>query len=102
MNTSKQPLEIHRHAFHYFDQYRDKILILTGARQTGKTWLCMKAARPNLVLNCDLPADRKKFKSFENLPSDPPYRVVFVDEIHKLKGWRNYLKGFGDKFKKYK
>jgi len=99
VDAKNKSLEIRRHAFQYIDQYKDKILILTGARQTGKTWLCLKAAKPNLVLNFDLSADRKQFKQFENLPSDPPYPVIFVDEIHKLRGWRNYLKGFGDKFK---
>ncbi|MEO5968897.1 MAG: AAA family ATPase, partial [Bdellovibrionia bacterium] len=51
-------------------------------------------------LNFDLLSDRREFKNYQNLPLGPDCRILFIDEIQKLSGWRNLLKGYFEKFKK--
>lgn len=84
-----------------------KMIFLTGPRQVGKTtfaknWLASQGS-DDLYFNWDDPAVIKEYKRnplfFKNIIdagfSKKPLPVVF-DEIHKLKDWRNILKGVYD------
>lgn len=84
-----------------------KMIFLTGPRQIGKTtfarnWLAAQEADDN-YFNWDAPSIVKEYKRnplfFKNIidsrSSKKPLPLVF-DEIHKLKNWRNILKGIYD------
>jgi predicted AAA+ superfamily ATPase len=70
-----------------------KMVFVAGARQVGKTTFArsLPGARVG-YLNWDVPADRQRILS-RKLPAGPFW--VF-DELHKFRGWRNYLKGLWD------
>ena len=93
--------------------FKNKLLVISGPRQAGKTHLVQRFLQPQLQLNLDLAEDRLRFKklyqfltdwyqthygpippSSKELPNKP---IVFIDEIQKSKGWRNTLKGTYDK-----
>ena len=83
------------------DDLRDKMVFISGPRQVGKTTLAKdmgeKFFRGSCVyLNWDNRLDRKVILS-ENFPADK--KLFIFDEIHKYKGWKNYLKGEYDKYK---
>ena len=84
-----------------------KMIFLTGPRQVGKTtfarnWLAAQGA-DNLYFNWDDPAVISEYKRnplffknmIDSIPGKKPLPLVF-DEIHKLKNWRNILKGIYD------
>lgn len=89
--------------------FRGKLLFVSGPRQSGKTFLIENALKPSWILNMDIASERLIFKKFpqtaldwhetNNNPAakgaDKP--LVFIDEIHKVKGWRNIIKGTFDK-----
>jgi uncharacterized protein len=70
-----------------------KMVLLGGPRQVGKTSLA-RALIPSAVceMNYDIPAQRQKIL----LHQLPDTSMWFFDEIHKYRGWRNYLKGLVD------
>ena len=70
-----------------------KMVFVAGPRQVGKTTFArsLPGARAG-YLNWDVPADRQRILS-RALPVGPFW--VF-DELHKFRGWRNYLKGLWD------
>ena len=73
-----------------------KLVVITGARQAGKTTLArqlMADFEPAQYLNWDVPADRTLIAG--NAWS-PKARLVVFDEIHKMKGWKSFLKGAWD------
>ncbi len=72
---------------------RRKMVFVAGPRQVGKTTLArgLPGAAAG-YLNWDVAADRERILRGE-LPAAPLW--VF-DEIHKYRGWRNYLKGLYD------
>jgi uncharacterized protein len=73
-----------------------KLVVLTGARQAGKTTLArrlMAAFEPAQYLNWDVPGDRKLI--VEQVWS-PKARLVVFDEIHKMRDWKAFLKGAWD------
>ena len=75
---------------------RRKLVLLTGARQAGKTTLArqlMLDFEPAQYLNWDLPSDRKLI--LEHAWS-PKARLVVFDEIHKMREWKAFLKGAWD------
>jgi hypothetical protein len=89
-------------------QENDQMALMPGPRQCGKTTvakLLCKQARGSVYLNWDFPEDRELIlggpsalierASSEHL-GGPEQPFVALDEIHKLKNWKNYLKGYYD------
>ncbi len=82
------------------------MVFLSGPRQAGKTTLSKIIARSfanKLYLNWDIAEHRALF--FEN-PSffegverkDDSVPLIILDEIHKFRDWKNYLKGVYDRY----
>ena len=70
-----------------------KMVFVGGARQVGKTTLAQGFLKDKKgYLNWDISRDRRKILKNE-LPQAP---LLVLDEIHKYRGWRNYLKGLYD------
>lgn len=83
----------------------DKMILLAGPRQTGKTteakaWLG-ESGNDNLYYNWDDEKVRRQFRKDPNFFETAARlggknaRIVF-DEIHKLASWKNLLKGYHD------
>ena len=73
-----------------------KLVLLTGARQAGKTTLArqlMAGFKPAQSLNWDVPADRQLIVQHA---WSPKARLVVFDEIHKMRDWKAFLKGAWD------
>jgi hypothetical protein len=73
-----------------------KMVLLTGPRQVGKTTLArelMAGWKYPQYLNWDVAADRRMLLDQSwGLRTD----LLVLDEIHKMKGWKAYLKGTFD------
>lgn len=72
----------------------EKMVFLGGPRQVGKTTLAK--ALPGGTkgyLNWDVADDRARILAREL----PPSTLWVLDELHKYRGWRGYLKGLYDK-----
>ncbi|MDE0458271.1 MAG: ATP-binding protein [Chromatiales bacterium] len=70
-----------------------KMVFVAGPRQVGKTTLArMLLDSPQGYLNWDAADDRESILRREL----PPGELLVLDEIHKYRGWRNYLKGLYD------
>lgn len=73
-----------------------KLVVLTGARQVGKTTLArqlMEGFESAQYLNWDVPADRLLISGHA---WSPKARLVVFDEIHKMRDWKAFLKGAWD------
>jgi predicted AAA+ superfamily ATPase len=73
-----------------------KMVFLVGPRQVGKTWLSKKIGeyyKNTVYLNYDSISDREMIKDQSWLPET---ELVILDELHKMKNWKNYLKGLYD------
>lgn len=73
---------------------QDKMVFLGGPRQVGKTYLAKKLLKKvgGSYLNWDIDEDRTKIldKTF------PRKHLIVLDELHKFRRWRNWLKGIYD------
>jgi len=69
-----------------------KMVFLAGARQVGKTTLARRllAGREGIYLNWDNRADRREIRA-GHWPGKPS--LVVLDELHKWRGWKGWLKG---------
>lgn len=82
------------------------MVFLAGPRQCGKTTLAEMIAEDftnRLYFNWDIVTDKKRLVEdpyfFRNLRrADESTPLVILDEIHKYKDWKNYLKGVFDAF----
>lgn len=73
-----------------------KMVFLTGPRQVGKTTLArsLMPSWPNAqYLNWDVPGDRRILRDHA---WSPRAGLVVLDEIHKMRDWKTYLKGAYD------
>jgi predicted AAA+ superfamily ATPase len=71
----------------------DKIVLLSGPRQVGKTTLSKQLITPFAYLNYDSASDRNIINSLE---WDRDVRLVIFDELHKMKNWKSWIKGIYD------
>jgi predicted AAA+ superfamily ATPase len=70
-----------------------RMVFVAGARQVGKTTFARSLpGAAGGYLNWDVPADRQRILS-GTLPAGTFW---IFDELHKYRGWRNYLKGLWD------
>ena len=73
-----------------------KAVVLTGPRQVGKTTLARDFVASRAAaqyLNWDVPRDRAVL-SRQSWP--PASKLLVFDEIHKMPGWKSWLKGVID------
>ena len=81
---------------HILNDLDKKIVLLVGPRQSGKTWLSKDIAnefKNSLYLNYDQPIDRKIMTDQAWLDITD---LLIFDELHKMKDWKNFLKGVYD------
>lgn len=72
-----------------------KMVFIGGPRQVGKTTLAKKLLEKHgAYLNWDNPKHREMILQGEY----PEVCMIVFDEIHKYRGWRQYLKGLVDLF----
>ena len=75
------------------DDLASKMVFIGGPRQVGKTSLARSLLpSPDCELNYDIAVQRQAILRHEL----PAREFWFFDEIHKFRGWRNYLKGLFD------
>lgn len=86
---------------------REKSMIfMAGPRQAGKTTLAQILSQSftnSLYFNWDIPEHRTKLLNNPNFFEEVTRRdaskpIIILDEIHKFKDWKNYLKGIYDQF----
>jgi predicted AAA+ superfamily ATPase len=76
---------------------REKMVFVAGPRQVGKTTLArrvMGEGRGGLYLSWDNRDDRREIRA-ARWPGQPS--LVVLDELHKWRGWKRWLKGEYDK-----
>ncbi len=72
------------------------MVFVGGPRQVGKTTLCQSfLTSKEAYLNWDYAPHKERILKGEL----PPHELVLLDEIHKYKKWRNWLKGNYDVLK---
>jgi predicted AAA+ superfamily ATPase len=72
---------------------KEKIVILSGPRQVGKTTLSKQLIPSFVYLNFDSSADRNIIRNQE---WDRDVQLVIFDELHKMKNWKSWIKGIYD------
>jgi len=79
-----------------YKDLKKKMVILTGPRQVGKTFLSQlisKSFQSPIYLNFDDVVDMKVLRD-RTWPRASD--LVIMDEVHKMKGWKSFLKGTVD------
>jgi predicted AAA+ superfamily ATPase len=79
-----------------FNDLQQKVVLLVGPRQAGKTWLAKSLSvrfQSPLYLNYDRAKDREIIQKESWLEKTD---FLILDEIHKMPEWKNYLKGVYD------
>lgn len=82
------------------------MVFMTGPRQAGKTTLAQiisSSFSNHFYFNWDIPVHRAKLLKNPNffeevIRKDTSKPLIVLDEIHKFKDWKNYLKGIYDQF----
>ena len=69
-------------------------MLLSGPRQSGKTTLSKALFKKFDYLNYDSPLDRS---ILESQTWDRSVEILILDEIHKMRFWKSWLKGVYDK-----
>ena len=82
----------------YLEKYiledlKEKIVLISGPRQVGKTALSLMLTESRTYLNYDAASDRKIILAEE---WDRDSQLVIFDELHKMKNWKSWLKGIYD------
>jgi predicted AAA+ superfamily ATPase len=88
-------MELKRTIEPFIQEYlTDKIVLLSGPRQVGKTFLSKRLSRNFQYLTFDSSEDREIIlkKTWVRDGS-----LVIFDEIHKLRKWKQWIKGVFDK-----
>lgn len=76
------------------EDLKRKPVLLSGPRQCGKTYLSQRLCERSFdCFNYDIPADRKRLLKREWFRDRD---LVIFDELHKMKKWKNWLKGIFD------
>lgn len=73
-----------------------KMVIIVGPRQVGKTWIArevMKHFAHTQYLNWDNPDDRAIIRAVHFAPT---LDLLVLDEIHKMRNWKSFVKGIYD------
>lgn len=70
-----------------------KIILLSGPRQAGKTTFALSLVKDPEYLNFDIPEHRLAIKN-QSWRKDA--ELLVLDELHKMKNWKLYLKGIYD------
>ncbi len=81
---------------HIINDLKKKMVFITGPRQVGKTWLAKNIAEEfnkSVYLNYDSREDRSIIQNEAWLEDT---ELLILDELHKMDGWKNYLKGVFD------
>jgi len=71
----------------------EKIVLLSGPRQVGKTTLSKQLTTSHVYLNYDASSDRRLIHAQE---WDRDAELVIFDELHKMKKWKSWIKGIYD------
>jgi len=71
----------------------EKIVLLSGPRQVGKTTLSRQLTASHVYLNYDAASDRQVMRARE---WDRDAELVIFDELHKMKKWKSWIKGIYD------
>ncbi|MBL7216392.1 MAG: ATP-binding protein [Desulfobacteraceae bacterium] len=71
----------------------EKIVLLSGPRQVGKTTLSKQLTTHRVYLNYDASSDRQIIHAQE---WDRDAELVIFDELHKMKKWKSWIKGVYD------
>jgi len=75
------------------EDLKQKIVILSGPRQVGKTTLSKQLISSFCYLNFDSSSDRNLIRKQE---WDRDVELVVFDELHKMKKWKSWIKGLYD------
>lgn len=78
---------------HILEDLKNKIVLLTGPRQSGKTTLAQMLSSNYDYLNFDNPEHRL---GILERSWDRGKDLIIFDELHKLKNWKSWLKGIYD------
>ena len=78
---------------HIKEALREKIILLSGPRQCGKTTLAQMLEPDHDYVNYDSVKHRL---ILQELSWDRQRKLLILDELHKMKKWKTWLKGVFD------